>query len=500
MLVVIANHGVKNRAYLEVVLDRYRRMRHEVTLVVLSDAPKDLGPDVEVLVGAPTDDPWSLPFAHRPVFADRVDDHDLFVYSEDDTLVEEAHLEAFLRAAPDLPEDRLTGFMRYEVHENGERSYCSIHSTYRWDPGSVVRYGDDVYASFSNAHAAFYVVTQDQLRRAIASGGFLVPPHAGAYDMLVSAATDVYTRCGFHRVLPVNRLDDVLVHHLPNVYLGKLGITEEEFRAQQQALLDIADGRAPTDELLEPTSRLATSHWDVPQHPRASSELRQALNGVRSLLSVGCTSGAMERELVGPSGTVVGVPVDAVVAAVARSHGVRTTAPRWDALDGLGGERFDAVLLHEVLHHVPDPVAVLHRVAAVAGPGTRVVVTAPNVSYQRLRALTRRSSAPPVPRRGYDADGMHPVSAPLLRRWARDAGLQLTQVRHARSRGVARLGRFVPRVADRWLGAGITAVGTFDPDPRDREPVPPTAVPSTLEDARGGPPRGGSSPHPGRRT
>ncbi len=42
----------------------------------------------------------------------------------------------------------------------------------------------ETYAQFTNAHSACYILTRDQLRRAIASGGFMTEPYAGEYDML----------------------------------------------------------------------------------------------------------------------------------------------------------------------------------------------------------------------------------------------------------------------------------------------------------------------------
>ena len=54
ILVAIASHGHRNDAYLQQLLNEYASMPHEVKVVVVSNEPRDLGPDVEGLVGAPT--------------------------------------------------------------------------------------------------------------------------------------------------------------------------------------------------------------------------------------------------------------------------------------------------------------------------------------------------------------------------------------------------------------------------------------------------------------
>ena len=67
-LVAIANFGKKNEKYLLRLLEEYRTMiRYKVDIVVLSNIPKILGPDIEVIVGLPTKDPWSLPLWSQDV-------------------------------------------------------------------------------------------------------------------------------------------------------------------------------------------------------------------------------------------------------------------------------------------------------------------------------------------------------------------------------------------------------------------------------------------------
>ena len=53
----IASYGEKNIALLHKVIDGCRAMDFSVDIVVFSNAPKDLGPDVDVVVGLPSRDP-----------------------------------------------------------------------------------------------------------------------------------------------------------------------------------------------------------------------------------------------------------------------------------------------------------------------------------------------------------------------------------------------------------------------------------------------------------
>jgi SAM-dependent methyltransferase len=452
VLVAIANHGTKNLPYLRRLLASYRAMEYDVDIVVLSDVDKDFGADVEVRVGAPTDDPRSLPFAHRQLFADRLEDYDLFIYSEDDTLVEQSHIDAFLEFDTLLPETEVPGFLRFEVYPDGRRSISSIHSFYRWDPASVEVRGGEVVAAYTNDHAACYMLTRAQLRRAIASGGFLVEPHHGAYDMLVSAATDPYTRCGMRRRLVVSRIDDVLLAHLPNVYLGRMGVDEDELRTQVAALIDIAHGRRGRDQSLDPGTSLASPEWGVPQHSVADEQLAALVpDAPRRTLSVGCTSGRLELSLGLDPTRVVGLPIDEVVGAVAARRGIRVLRPDLAALDEFRDGAFDLVLLHQVLHHVPDPVALLQRVRRLLSEDGQVVVSVPNLRHERLRVRAGRSLLD-LPRRDFIEDGVHATTPARVRGWARAAGFELAEAGVELTPGVRRRVGWLRGVAPGWVG------------------------------------------------
>src|SRR5207237_3641712 len=140
------------------------------------------------------------PFAHNQLFAERIDDYDLFIYSEDDILITTRNLEAFRAASRTLPDDVIAGFVRFETGNDGALYFDPLCSHFHWDPASVRSVGDYTFAFYTNEHSASYVLTHEQLKRAIRSGGFLLAPYEGRYDMLCTAATDPYTRCGFRKM------------------------------------------------------------------------------------------------------------------------------------------------------------------------------------------------------------------------------------------------------------------------------------------------------------
>lgn len=426
ILVAIASYGIQNVRFLHRLLTEYRSMPYEVDIVVLSDAPKDLGPNVEVKVGLPTSDPWSLPFGHKRIFADRLNDYDLFIYSEDDTLITEKNIRAYLHMCSVLPEDEVAGFLRFEEGNGGPANYCDVHGWYHWDPRSVRSRSGYVFAFFTNEHAACYLLTRKQLQRAIASGGFLREPSQGKYDLACTAATDPYTQC-FKKMICISHLDDFLIHHLPNKYVGVLGIREPEFRKQVDALLDIGKGTRPNCQLLETETRLPSSKWSKSYYEPCRPEIRDLLPAsVKSVLSVGCGWGAAESCLVENGMQVTGIPLDAVISACAEARGLEVA---WGDLktiqEKLNEQRFDCLVFSNVLHLVEDPAAFLSSFASYLVPGGKVISITPNLSrlpvcWKRFRSVEGFSDLG-----NYERTGVHVTSPRVVQEWFKRIGMRV---------------------------------------------------------------------------
>lgn len=430
ILVAIANFGTGNRVYLEQLLNEYRRMPFDVRIVVLSNIQKDLGSDIEVVVGLPSKNPRSLPFAHRQLFADRIDRHDLFIYTEDDTLMTAQNISAFLDANKTLENDEIAGFIRHEVGEDGRTFISTVHSQFHWDVKSVCYRGGRAYARFTNEHSACFILTRQQLRRAIDMGGFVVAPHEGRYAMLETAATDPYTQCGFVKLICISDPDDFIVKHLPNKYVGNMGLEVSEFHRQLERLREIGSKGLSAPELLAAETKLPGTLWSKSYYEPCRRELLALIpSDVRTVLSVGCGWGETERVLVEGGVRVVGLTLDPVIAASAELRGVETICKGFsEARAALEGRSFDCLLLSNVLHLVPDPVGVLAPFAELLSKDGVVVAAVPN--HMRLPTLWRRIRG----FRGYqhighfDRSGLQKTTAGRMRTWFKRSGLVVERI------------------------------------------------------------------------
>ena len=360
ILAVVANFGTRNDHHAHKLVEEYRGMP-ETHVVILSNIPKSFGHGVEVVVKTPVGDPWTFPFAHRQILADRSDDYDLFIYSEDDTLITKKNIDAFLRATSLLRPDEIAGFMRSEQGSDGQLYISTAHSHFHWDPASVVARGGELFASFTNEHSGSYVLTQSQLKQAIRSGGFLVEPHRERYDYLVSAATDPYTQCGLKKMVCISNIDNFLLPHLANKYIGSMGLEERLFRRQLSALSSIHRGGLPSGSLL---TRHATGDADSHSksyYERSTPELLSLIpSKVKTLLSYGCGWGALEASLAERGIQVTAVPLDSVIGSCVEGKGIELITADADTLMmSLSGRQFDAIVVSNMLHLVSEPAHLL---------------------------------------------------------------------------------------------------------------------------------------------
>jgi 2-polyprenyl-3-methyl-5-hydroxy-6-metoxy-1,4-benzoquinol methylase len=451
IMVAIINYGMKNVEYAKQLIQEYRSMPFEVDIFVLSEAPKDYGKEVTVLVGLPSNDPWSLPFAHKRLFSENVDKYDVFIYTEDDTLVRKENIQAFLSATEQLREDILPGFIRYELYPNGDKNYTDIHGQYHWIPGSVGQSGEYTFAELSNDHSACYILTQGQLRKAIESGGFLVLPHSGRYDLICTAGTDPYTQCGFTRVICLSHLQEFELHHLSNAYLNRVGLDENGYKLQIEALQEVLDQKRSDRELFITEKPLATPAWDKNYYePYRDDIVRMISSDAKDILSVGCGWGLTEANLIEKGKKVVAIPLDSVIGRLAEERGIRVLPPDFEhAFKMLAGKKFDAIILQDILQHLSNPIEILTKLATFLTMEGVLVGSIPSLSLIRrvLGQLHAKSNKWVLLNDQPNNIMLNLTNSSMLKKWLRASNLHPLEVRfetYPTSPQLAKLAPFLP--------------------------------------------------------
>ena len=466
ILVAIANYGTKNDGYLSRILQEYQAMDYDIDIVVTSNISKNLGSGVEVAVGVPAKDPWSLGFAHKPIFADRAADYDLFIYSEDDMLVTKRNIEAFLNCTRILPQDEIPGFLRIEQDPSGKRYFSDVRQHFHWEAGSVCARGGETFAFFTGEHSACYLLTQDQLKRAILSGGFLSSPNEGRHDLLVTAATDPYTRCGFRKMICISRLEDFALSHLSNKYAGTCILSAEEFYQQISILPKVGKNGKPKGTLVPVETKLYHEHWSKDYYEPVQAELADLVPPTaRNVLSVGCGWGETEKELIRRGMDVTGIPIDSVVAVNAEARGVHIVyGDVQTAIRKIEGQKFDCIVFSNILHLAPDPVEFLKSFNGLVSEVGAVVASVPHLPLGRRVSRRMRLKGLAANPESYEKSRMHLTTARILRKWFKDAGLKPTKttfevLEHPKRETDRLLGGFLKP----WLASNVYVYAVLEP-------------------------------------
>jgi len=139
---------------------------------------------------------------------------------------------------------------------------------------------------------------------------------------------------------------------------------------------------------------------------------------IHCVLSIGCGWGATEAELIKKGIRVVGIPLDPVIAACAEAKGVEIVGGDFKtARRILENERFDGIILPNILHVVRDPIDVLSTFKDLLTSQGRVVIGVPNFSYLPTRWKRLRHASQYKSLGNYDRAGLHVTTHRLIRQW-----------------------------------------------------------------------------------
>lgn len=221
ILAVLVNYGEDQLGYLQQVIDGLKSFqKYKVTIVVHSniDLPNIKG--IDLLNVIKIDDYEYLPMTCRQTIDQESDNFDYFIFSENDHLWEEHHIDKYIEYESILPEDRIAGLIQYEENETG-RYYPAYHWLYEWDYNSVEEHGGKKFAHFNNIHQACFLISQKQLLRIKQKYNFIqfLAPNA-PYSLKCKTNTDIYGYAGMKKLICISEFEENLIHHLPNLYIN----------------------------------------------------------------------------------------------------------------------------------------------------------------------------------------------------------------------------------------------------------------------------------------
>lgn len=259
ILVAIVNYGSDQLDYLQKVIDTLRSFeKYKVTIIVNSNVSlhEVQGIDkmnVIELYNGPFNfkqllfkmkfrKRWDgslytyklLPMTCRRVIDQESENFDYFLFTENDHLWKEHHVDKFIEYESILPENRISGLIQYEQDETG-MYFPAYHDEYDWDYDSVEAYGGKKFAHFTNINQSSFMISKRQLKRIKEQYDFTQFFAKDHYRLIPKTNTDVYQYCGMKKVICISEFEYNIIHHLPNIYInGILG--RRQLRSDQNRM------------------------------------------------------------------------------------------------------------------------------------------------------------------------------------------------------------------------------------------------------------------------
>ena len=241
ILIAIPHHGTKNRIYFFQMLKEFNSFKkYNIFLHVFSTEEFNFDEFDNLTITQHIFDNnigQILTHKHKSLFYENRNNYDYFMYCEDDVLITESIMDAFVEEQNNLPVQYICGFLRYELKENNSYKFlCDSHPCH-----SIHRGGYDIiknnyilnnkeYFEPYNIHQASYVIPKNIFNN-IPFEKYLSDTN-NYVGILEGAASNIFFKCGLTRVIPRDKIKKLLIHHLPNTYVKKF----HEFYTEESTL------------------------------------------------------------------------------------------------------------------------------------------------------------------------------------------------------------------------------------------------------------------------
>jgi hypothetical protein len=227
ILISIATYGSKNLKYLNQIIDNYKSFTKYNIDIIVNGTDVIQRNDIKFIQHI---NPKNTVYFHRDEFVNNLNNYDLFIFSEDDILINEHTIDTYLKYDSKLPLNYILGFLRFErIREYATTKYLIDMWKIPGHPisGTTIKIENESYFSVINPHQSCYILTKDKLKHVIENSNYLIDYNTLGTNILEAASSGIfiewYHGTGvFKKVLPtdIQVLEQCLVEHLPGNHMN----------------------------------------------------------------------------------------------------------------------------------------------------------------------------------------------------------------------------------------------------------------------------------------
>jgi SAM-dependent methyltransferase len=162
-----------------------------------------------------------------------------------------------------------------------------------------------------------------------------------------------------------------------------VGIGFSEFKSQIKTLNNICGGLHPASTLCNTESKILHGKWSKSYYEEPIEEILSFLpKSLKRVLSVGCGWGRTEKLLIDKGAEVTGLPLDSVIGASASNFPINIIyGTLEDAIKSLRGEKFDTIIMTNLLHLIKEPLDIIDDLIKFLCEGGSLLLGGPNFEF-----------------------------------------------------------------------------------------------------------------------
>lgn len=244
ILVVIVNYGYEQLNYLNTIIKEFKNFKnYEIDIIVNSNVNIENEYIYKVNIIKNLDNWNYLPLTCRKTILEEYEKYDIIIYTENDHLFLEKHIDNYLKYEKILPKNYISGQIQIEKYGN-MLYYPAFHGKFDWKYNSLKKFNNLKFAEFSNLHQASFIISKEKLKILLDDDinfeKYFGDPN---YSIKCRVNTDIYSK--FIKVICIDEFYENLIHHLPNFYVNgdnnrlKLGIDDNEMKIRIKKLKNL---------------------------------------------------------------------------------------------------------------------------------------------------------------------------------------------------------------------------------------------------------------------